>query len=420
MAEISGYGAPNKNTVGAIGDIYTNLSNGKQYKCVNIFNFDLRGEENDYVEYEWSLIVEQSSGSSGGSSGDASITHGWNGTVLTVTSASGTSSADLKGDTGEQGPKGDTGATGEQGPKGDAFTYDDFTAEQLDSLKGEKGDTGDAGTDGVSPRVSLDKADGTTTITVTDAEGTKTAQIIDGAKSWNDLTDKPFYEYEAYFLESTEVTFAANEGLDGLVCATFELDIPLVDGDTYTVNYNGTDYTCVYENFALGNKALMEGTGDTGEPFACSMILGMAIIIPTGDDTSATVSIRGMHPKTIDRKYIPDIITLDLISLGLPTVNESEKVSISFSDYALLEKALKQGVIKVLLNITYNGAQLLEGSGSTATYGWTDQSAEISANIHEIGTYYYIQALIGANIIYIEIDMDTATLSAITRSITVE
>lgn len=47
-----------------------------------------------------------------------SVTHSWNGTKLTVTSASGTSSADLKGakgDTGPQGPKGDTGS---QGPKG--------------------------------------------------------------------------------------------------------------------------------------------------------------------------------------------------------------------------------------------------------------------------------------------------------------
>ena len=62
-----------------------------------------------------------------------------------------------KGDTGPQGPQGETGATGPQGPKGDtgmqgpvgekgdkgdAFTYSDFTAEQLAALKGPKGDTG--------------------------------------------------------------------------------------------------------------------------------------------------------------------------------------------------------------------------------------------------------------------------------------
>ena len=43
---------------------------------------------------------------------------------------------------GPQGPKGD------KGDKGDAFTYADFTAEQLAALKGEKGDTGATGPQG--------------------------------------------------------------------------------------------------------------------------------------------------------------------------------------------------------------------------------------------------------------------------------
>lgn len=79
-----------------------------------------------------------------------SVTHSWNGTILTVTSASGTSSADLKGekgDTGAQGPqgeqgiqgeKGDTGATGAAGPKGD------------------KGDPGEKGQDGYTPVKGVD------------------------------------------------------------------------------------------------------------------------------------------------------------------------------------------------------------------------------------------------------------------------
>ena len=74
-----------------------------------------------------------------------------------------------KGDTGATGPKGDKGDKGEQGlrglqgiqgiqgvrgekgekgDKGDAFTYADFTPEQLASLKGEKGDKGDTGATG--------------------------------------------------------------------------------------------------------------------------------------------------------------------------------------------------------------------------------------------------------------------------------
>lgn len=44
-----------------------------------------------------------------------SATHSWNGTILTVTSASGTYSADLKGEKGDKGDKGDTGEQGIQG-----------------------------------------------------------------------------------------------------------------------------------------------------------------------------------------------------------------------------------------------------------------------------------------------------------------
>lgn len=50
----------------------------------------------------------------------------------------------IQGEKGEQGLQGEKGDTGEKGEKGDAFTFEDFTQEQLVSLKGEKGDTGDS------------------------------------------------------------------------------------------------------------------------------------------------------------------------------------------------------------------------------------------------------------------------------------
>ncbi|MBR3963884.1 MAG: hypothetical protein IKJ80_00565 [Clostridia bacterium] len=47
-----------------------------------------------------------------------SATHSWDGTTLTITSASGTSSANLKGERGEKGEKGETGAAGANGTNG--------------------------------------------------------------------------------------------------------------------------------------------------------------------------------------------------------------------------------------------------------------------------------------------------------------
>ena len=53
-----------------------------------------------------------------------------------------------QGPQGVRGEKGEKGDTGERGEKGDAFTYADFTAEQLAELKGEKGDRGETGPQG--------------------------------------------------------------------------------------------------------------------------------------------------------------------------------------------------------------------------------------------------------------------------------
>ena len=50
-----------------------------------------------------------------------SCTHSWNGTTLTITSASGSSSANLKGATGDRGEKGDKGDTGDKGKDGSDY-----------------------------------------------------------------------------------------------------------------------------------------------------------------------------------------------------------------------------------------------------------------------------------------------------------
>lgn len=162
-----------------------------------------------------------------------SCTHEWNGTTLTVTSASGSSSADLKGEKGDTGERGATGATGPRGEKGetgqgfkvldyfdtvnalkaavlapnvgdaygvgtslpydiyiysatkgwvnngalqgakgdkgDAFTYDDFTEEQLAALVGP---AGPAGADGAAAAITgasatMDANVGTPSVSVT-------------------------------------------------------------------------------------------------------------------------------------------------------------------------------------------------------------------------------------------------------------
>ena len=57
------------------------------------------------------------------------------------------------GPVGPQGPQGIQGPAGEKGYKGDAFTYADFTEEQLAGLKGPKGDPGEQGAQGIQGEV---------------------------------------------------------------------------------------------------------------------------------------------------------------------------------------------------------------------------------------------------------------------------
>ena len=61
-----------------------------------------------------------------------------------------------------------TVTNGERGEKGDAFTYDDFTPEQLESLRGQEG---------FSPVVELTETEDGVTVTVKNKNGTESVQI---------------------------------------------------------------------------------------------------------------------------------------------------------------------------------------------------------------------------------------------------
>lgn len=96
-----------------------------------------------------------------------SVTHRWDGAVLEITSASGTSSADLRGPQGETGPQGTQGRQGETGPQG------------------PKGDTGATGPQGEPGRDGADGADGVsvthrwdgTVLEITSAAGKSSADL---------------------------------------------------------------------------------------------------------------------------------------------------------------------------------------------------------------------------------------------------
>ena len=169
---------------------------------------------------------------------------------------------------------------GPKGDKGDPFTYDDFTPEQLEQLKGPKGDPGPTYTAGTNITISADN--------VISATGGGTS------------VPKPLtYDYmpEGYptksvqtttLMEEQQVAFALS---DGFYMAQLTNPFEVVGGQTYTVNWDGTEYECVGVVFnptqALGNLSIMNAGDDTGEPF----VYGFGRFFTHDTSASHTISV---------------------------------------------------------------------------------------------------------------------------------
>lgn len=127
---------------------------------------------------------------------------------------------------------------------------------------GKDGRDGKDGEDGFSPSVAVENIECGHRVTITDKDGEKTFDVMDGkddegggVTSWNDLQDKPFEVTESVInLIPNGVSYDASmQMLIGLAAS-----IPAI-GETYTVNYNGADYDVVPTEFpgmvVLGNMA---------------------------------------------------------------------------------------------------------------------------------------------------------------------
>ena len=150
----------------------------------NTFQFKngSKGDPGTPATHKWNgttLEVTSASGTSSadlkGAKGDAgtSATHKWNGTTLEVTSASGTSSANLKGEKGDKGDKGEDAIPVTHKWKGTTLELTSASGTSSANLKGEKGDKGDEGTHIISvERTSGDSFAGSIdTYTMTTNEG---------------------------------------------------------------------------------------------------------------------------------------------------------------------------------------------------------------------------------------------------------
>ena len=125
----------------------------------------------------------------------------------------------------------------------------------------------------------------------------------------------PTKSVQTTMLMNEQVAFALMEEM-GLYMAQLTNAFEIVGGQTYTVNWDGTEYECVGVVFnaipALGNLSMMGAGDDTGEPFVYAYDIEQAVGMFATHDTSAshTISVK-MTAEAITpmaEEYLPENI----------------------------------------------------------------------------------------------------------------
>lgn len=191
-----------------------------------------------------------------------------------------------KGDKGDKGEKGDTGPQGETGAKGDAFTFDDFTPEQLESLRGPKGDTGATGPQGTEGAVGPQGPQGAKGETGKDAviDATLTQE---GAAADAAATGKQLAEIEKAVAEK------ADKARQNILIGS-ETGNPVSVSDAFSAPLCG---------LTVYGKSTQDGTPSPDNP---------APIVSAGDGGSVAVKVTG-------KNLFPVIAKANLTEVNKPT-----------------------------------------------------------------------------------------------------
>lgn len=115
----------------------------------------------------------------------------------------------------------ENGGAGVKGDKGDPFTYNDFTQDQLNALKGA---------DGISPTIVIDEVEDGHSITITDASSTPQTFIVKDGVGENNVI-------ESIKLNGTELPIDKNKSVDiaGVASEDALQDVAAAVGDITTI-----------------------------------------------------------------------------------------------------------------------------------------------------------------------------------------
>lgn len=173
----------------------------------------------------------------------------------------------------------------------------------------------------------------------------------------------PRYEKGEVILAETTIAFS-----DGQYMST--LSLPLEDGKSYKVVWNGVEYTCKANTFTMpnglsgigvGNAVAIGGT-DTGEPFIIGKVLDefvemvggyTCISLSLDGSTDATVSITEKDIITpLDAKFLPDYLPAEFEPI---TVEIYPETTFTTSDNMYFENILVDLKVGETYTVTWDG-----------------------------------------------------------------
>ena len=126
------------------------------------------------------------------------------------------------------------------------------------------------------------------------------------------VKNRPFYTGDpakTVLVEESTVSFVTGDG--GVMMATLPESFDLVDGQTYSVSWDGTDYVCtgiLLRGIPILGNLEIAGIGDnTGEPFVF-LNQGQWAVASTESATEHVIAISEYTAQIvkIDKKYLPD------------------------------------------------------------------------------------------------------------------
>lgn len=187
------------------------------------------------------------------------------------------------------------------------------------------------------------------------------------------IKNRPFYTGDpakTVIIPETTVTFSEKSGL---MAATWPENFDLVDGQTYYVSCDGTEYVCtgiLFNNIPLlGNLGIAGAGENTGEPFVF-LNQGQWLVYSTESATEHVIGIKTFDTPIvqIDRKYLPE---------SAFTLAEWAKISNKIVDYK-----------QQSLSLSVSGESIAIGMGNS-------YSNKINDNLKfEDGTVYEINGSI--------------------------